>query len=430
MAEYIFNDNNSNNGIDNNYQSAPDRNATVNIPGGSSYSPLPPKKEKKKGGHTGLICALCAVCIVLSGFAGFGGAMIAGSISGSGSSGTGSTGGSGSGGSSGSGITNVAIVTSDSDRTAYVGTPAEVAAAVKDTVVEITTEIVTTSSYFGQYITSGAGSGVIINSDGYIITNYHVIESATSITVRTTDGTEYKASVVGSDEDADIAVLKVDATGLLAAKLGNSSSLVVGEQVLAIGNPLGKLGGSVTVGYISALDREITVDGKKMTLLQTDTSINPGNSGGGLFNLAGELVGVVNAKSSGSGIEGLGFAIPIDSVSDTIEQLLEYGYVRGKAFLGIKTMDVSSLSAYLYYSGYTNTGVYITSSNLNTALKSMDRVISIDGKEIQTTSDINTVLAEHAVGDTLTVTVARGGKTVDVTVTCYEKTPENISKAG
>ena len=158
----------------------------------------------------------------------------------------------------------------------------------------------------------GAGSGVIISENGYIITNHHVIEGAGAITVRLTNGCEYAAGVVGSDPDGDIALIKIDATDLCAATIGSSKSVVVGQQVLAIGNPLGTLGGTVTDGIISALDRKIPIDGVEMTLLQTNAAINPGNSGGGLFNRSGELIGIVNAKRAETGVEGLGFAIPVD----------------------------------------------------------------------------------------------------------------------
>ena len=189
---------------------------------------------------------------------------------------------------------------------------AEVVKNVADTVVEITTTNVVTDRFYGQYVTSGAGSGVIISENGYIITNHHVIDGARTITVRLTDGSEFSAKLVGSDADTDIAVLKIQATGLSYAVMGSSASLVVGQEVVAIGNPLGSLGGTVTDGIISALDRTVVVDGHKMTLMQTNAAINPGNSGGGLFNRAGELIGIVNAKQADTGIEGLGFAVPID----------------------------------------------------------------------------------------------------------------------
>ena len=200
---------------------------------------------------------------------------------------------------------------------------AEVVEQVADTVVEITTTNVVTDRFYGQYVTSGAGSGVIISENGYIITNHHVIDGARRITVRLTDGSEFAATLIGSNADKDIALLKISATGLRAAVLGSSEALVVGQEVVAIGNPLGSLGGTVTDGIISALDRTVVIDGHRMTLMQTNAAINPGNSGGGLFNRAGELIGIVNAKQADTGIEGLGFAIPIDVAWETVETIVK-----------------------------------------------------------------------------------------------------------
>ncbi len=191
---------------------------------------------------------------------------------------------------------------------------------VADTVVEITTTNIVTDRFYGQYVTSGAGSGVIIREDGYIVTNHHVIEDARNITVRLTDGSEFSAYTIGSDVANDIAVIKINATGLTPAR-GSNKELMVGQDVIAIGNPLGTLGGTVTNGIISALDRKIKVDGYEMTLMQTNAAINPGNSGGGLFNMSGELIGIVNAKQSDTGIEGLGFAIPIGVVNESLEKI-------------------------------------------------------------------------------------------------------------
>lgn len=194
-------------------------------------------------------------------------------------------------------------------------------------VVEITT-VITSRDMFGRQVQSeGAGSGVILTSDGYIVTNYHVIEGATSVTVRLTDGTTYDATVVGSDEDEDIAVLKIDATGLTAVTFADSDAIQVGEQAVAIGNPLGTLGGTVTEGIISAKDREITINDVTMTLLQTSAAVNSGNSGGGLFDSTGHLIGIVNAKSSGTTVEGLGFAIPSNTVKEVIESIIQLNLV-------------------------------------------------------------------------------------------------------
>ena len=313
-------------------------------------------------------------------------------------------------------------------------TSAQVAALVKDSVVEINTEYTTVSLWY-QYVSGGAGSGVIISEDGYIITNNHVIcgsdgtTIAEKITVRLTDGSEYAATVVGTDADADIAIIKIDKSGLTPAVMGDSDTLSVGEDVIAVGNPLGELGGSVTNGIISALDREISVNGVEMNLLQTNAAVNPGNSGGGLFNMRGELIGVVNAKSSGEGVEGLGFAIPVNDALDVAEQLMEYGYVKGKVVIGISLYDVTdaSMARYLGLSGY---GTYITDVTAgynDDVLQVGDRIISVNGEEISSSEDVTAIVKKASVGDKLTFQVSRNGKIIEVEVTCYEKVPETTS---
>ncbi|MDR0570064.1 MAG: trypsin-like peptidase domain-containing protein, partial [Clostridiales Family XIII bacterium] len=226
---------------------------------------------------------------------------------------------------------------------------AETAALVKNSVVEISTETAQTFGRLGQYISQGAGSGVVITADGYIVTNYHVIKDARAINVKLADGKDYPASVKGSDAKTDLAVIKINQNGLTPAVQGNSAVLKVGDPAIAVGNPLGELGGTVTAGIISALDREIQIDDETFSLLQTDAAINPGNSGGGLFNMSGELVGVVNAKSSGTEIEGLGFAIPINTAKPVISDLIAYGYVRGRIDTGLTLVDVqNSRTAFMY----------------------------------------------------------------------------------
>lgn len=383
-------------------------------PSFSQVPPPPPGKKKKK--HTGaLVAGLLALCVIVSGAAGVGGAFLGNYL-------VQNTPG-GNTGENNSTHTPIFYKSVNIDTTTPMGDVATVAASVADSVVEIRTETVKTSIYFQQYISSGAGSGVILSEDGYIVTNHHVINGADTITVRTTDGTEYKATVVGSDAETDVAVLKVDATGLSPVLIGDSGKLVVGQEVVAIGNPLGELGGTVTNGIISALDREITIDGDTMTLLQTNAAINPGNSGGGLFNLYGELVGIVNAKSSGSDIEGLGFAIPINMVYSVVQQILEYGYVKGRPYLGIEILYISDYNQALAYR-VNALGVYVTNSKLNPELQSGDRITAIDGEEVSSPADIKKILSKHAVGDVLKVTVSRKGKLEEVNVTCHEKVPE------
>lgn len=329
------------------------------------------------------------------------------------------------------------------------GTIAAAAAIAADTVVEITTEMVSTSSFFGQYVQSGAGSGVVISEDGHIITCAHVVDGATSITVRLTNGDSFQAKVLGSDSRTDIAVLKIDATGLPAAKIGDSDKVVVGQSAIAIGNPLGTLGGTVTSGIISTLNREIKIDGQTYTLLQLDASINPGNSGGGLFDINGNLIGIVNAKSSGSSlsattIEGLGFAIPINQAIEVADQLSEKGYVGGRVNLGVYVVEVNSNTSTtdLYNSGYSDLLSYINEYGIyfvkyqtgqNGDFQYGDRIIAIDGTSVSTRSDVQDVLQGHSIGDTVTVTVSRmntdkrRAQIVEVTLNLVEYVPDSAS---
>lgn len=287
---------------------------------------------------------------------------------------------------------------------------------VKPTVVEITTESVTSgNSLFGQYISQGAGSGVIMSEDGYIITNNHVVEDARSIKVTTVDGNEYDATLVGTDPSTDLAVIKVDATNLPAATFGNSNDLKVGSTAIAIGNPLGSLGGTVTTGIISALDRQIVIDNETMTLLQTDAAINPGNSGGGLFDANGYLIGIVNAKQSATGIEGLGFAIPISDAVDVLQELIDNGKVTSRPYLGVSLQEVAD-------NQQIPAGVYIMqvndgSSAQKAGLEVYDRIVSFNGTEIESVSQLKSLLRKQAIGDQVQMTVERDGKTEEVTVT-------------
>lgn len=304
----------------------------------------------------------------------------------------------------------------------------DIAGETMNSVVEIQTESLQTNSMLSQAVTKGAGSGVILSKDGYIVTNNHVIDGANKITVITRDGKSYEAELIGKDSQSDLAVLKIDATDLTPAVLGDSSKLEVGDAAIAIGNPLGELGGTVTSGIISALDRDITVEGETMTLLQTNAAINSGNSGGGLFNAKGELIGIVNAKTSGSGIEGLGFAIPINDAKDVIEQLMENGYVADRASLGVSLVDVADeMSA--FRAGVESTGTYISSVSKDSAadeadLQVKDRIISIDGKEIASATEAVAAVHAHKAGDKITIVVERDGKKVTVTATLKEAAQE------
>lgn len=331
--------------------------------------------------------------------------------------------------SSSTGVSVAEIPTVNTSLSAYTTySVAGVAGKAADTVVEIVTETVKTGSFMGQYITEGAGSGVILTVDGYIVTNNHVIDGASKITVTLRGGDQYDAKLIGTDVNTDLAVIKIDASGLSAATFGNSDSLVVGEPAVAIGNPLGQLGGTVTDGIISALDREIEIDGQVMTLLQTNATINPGNSGGGLFNSRAELVGIVNAKSSGSDVEGLGFAIPVNTVQSIVKDIIEYGYVRGRVSTGMSYIDVNnSASAWMYQVRYT--GVYINGvtagSNAEKAgLKAGDLVISVDGTKVSTSNDIKTIVQKKSIGDEVTYVVYRNNAQVTVSFALSEYSPK------
>jgi len=320
---------------------------------------------------------------------------------------------------------------------AAVGEPltySQVADVVKDSVVEIMTEYTVQSMWY-QYVTGGAGSGVIISDDGYIITNNHVIcdDSGTTIadniTVRLTNGEEYKATAIGADADSDVAVLKIEAQGLTFAVAGNSDNLAVGEEVVVVGNPLGELGGTVTNGIVSATEREMEVNGVTMSLIQSNAAVNPGNSGGGMFNMKGELIGIVNAKSSGTGIEGLGFAIPINEALQINEQLLQYGYVRGKTMIGVSFNQVdNSASMFMYYYNM-KPGLYVSSLSEgynDDVLQVGDRVIAVNGEEVSTQADVKAIVTESSVGDKLKFQLYREGKLIEVEVTCFEKVPDGV----
>ena len=291
----------------------------------------------------------------------------------------------------------------------------------------------TTINYTGASVEEdlGSGSGVIITSDGYIVTNNHVVEGGQNIRVCLQDGTEYEATLIGTDSYSDLAVIKINATGLPAATLGTSSSMTVGDPVFAVGNPLGVLSSSVSQGIISGLDRTINVDGHNMTLMQTDAAVNPGNSGGGLFNANGELIGIVNAKSYGLDVEGIGFAIPMDTAKPIMMDLIDLGYVTGRPYLGISMQDV----ALRFGSGYSSNpfstfpfgGSYVTGVQVvaveegspaqNGGIQVNDVIVGLNDEEVSGTSQLSALLYEYNVGDTVTISVLRGNETQQLTVT-------------
>ena len=318
-------------------------------------------------------------------------------------------------------------------------TTAQVAKMVSPSVVVITTEQVVYSqwSWYGQsQVESGAGSGVIISSDGYILTCDHVVSGASNITVTIGDD-DYTATVVGEDSTSDVAVLKIDANGLTPAVVGDSDALTVGDNVLAVGNPLGELGGTVTSGIVSALNRSVSIQSSgsvnTMSLIQMDASVSPGNSGGGLFNMNGELVGVVNAKSSDSDAEGLGFAIPINDAMKVAQDLLENGYVTGRPYMGITYLAVTDAQT-AQQLGVNAYGIYVADVVKGgpadkAGLKVGDRIVSIDGTEVAQKTDLGTIIQQHSAGDTLSITVARDGQMQTVSLTLGEKNNSTTAAA-
>lgn len=391
------------------YGTAPNHSANAKPPKAKK-----PKKQRKPISRGGIAIAL-AVTMVFSCGLGFGGGYFANKVN------TSTSGSLNITKTSNSGTTTTASSTSTANSTS------EIVKKTADSVVEISTESVVTGSFAQQYVQQGAGSGVIISQDGYILTNNHVINGANSVKVRLRDSTEYDATIVGSDSDNDIALLKVNATGLSPATFGDSNSLAVGDYVVAIGNPLGELGGTVTDGIISALARKVTIEDTQMTLLQTNAQVNPGNSGGGLFNANGELVGIVNAKQSATEVEGIAFAIPINNVLDILSDLKEYGYVTGKVDLGIDFTDITSDETAFYY-GVNQTGCYVLSvdsgSNAEKAgVTRGDLVTKVNDTDVSSSSDIATALEKAEVGDTVTFTVSRRGTSKTISFVLEEYVP-------
>ena len=282
---------------------------------------------------------------------------------------------------------------------------------------------------------TSSGSGFIISDDGYVVTNRHVVEGATDVTVTLSTGDEYTAKVIGSDSLNDVALLKVEATGLPAVKLGSSDKLAIGDMVCAIGNPLGSLTATLTVGYVSGKDRQVTTDNSTINMIQTDAAINSGNSGGPLFNMYGEVVGITSAKysgttSSGASIEGISFAIPIDDVMSIIDDLQEYGYVTG-AYLGVTVTDTDAAAAKLYGMP---TGAYVNSVEDGGAadragVQPKDIIIGLGDTDISNRTELTRVLRRFKAGDTTTITVIRSGERMTMDITLDEKPRDTQSSS-
>ena len=304
---------------------------------------------------------------------------------------------------------------------------AEIYAANVNSVVSINVTGTSGYNFFGQPVQSASsGSGFVLTSDGYIVTNYHVVKDAQTVKVTMYNGDEYDAQYVGGDEDYDIAVIKIEATGLPAVTLGNSEELNVGDHVLAIGNPLGDLTFSMSGGMVSSVNRTINVDGTPFNMIQTDASINPGNSGGPLLNSYGEVVGIVSAKyssygTSGESVEGLGFAIPINDVISMIQDIMTNGYVSNKAYLGATVGTLTAQMAQQYrYDISEGAFVYSVEDGSPAAqagLQLGDVITAIDGTEIASMDDLMAAKKGYAAGDTSELTVYRQGETITLSLT-------------
>ena len=364
------------------------------------------------------VTALVLACAVVGGAAGYGGAALA-------------KGGSGSG-----------TAISESDRTVTAVEvkkvdgktkmqPAEVYASTVNSTVSINCSSQSTN-IFGQTTQSASsGSGFIISEDGYIVTNYHVINGASSVKVTLYNGDTYDATVIGGDSDYDVAVLKINAAGLTPVTLGNSADVNVGDSVLAIGNPLGELTFSMSGGYVSSCNRAINVDGTPFNMIQVDCSINPGNSGGPLMNLYGEVVGIVSAKYSSyadTTVEGLGFAIPINDVQSIISDIMENGSVTDKAYMAITAGTMTQQMAAQYKINATE-GVFVYSvedggAGDKAGLKLGDVITKLNDTEITSMSDLSMAKKGFKAGDTVTLTVWRGGQEITLSLT-FDQQPQN-----
>ena len=327
---------------------------------------------------------------------------------------------------------NTGISVSGSPVTSQDGglTPAQVYAMNVNSVVMIYNEV--TTKYNGQVsVGTSTGSGFILSQDGYVVTNYHVVEGDGELTVVMTTGKEYAAKLIGCDETNDVALLKMEGEDFPAVTLGSSNDLIVGDQVVAIGNPLGELTSTLTVGYISAKERDVNTDGFAINMLQTDAAINSGNSGGPLFNMKGEVIGITTAKysgtsSSGATIEGVGFAIPIDDVSGLLSDLANYGYITG-AYLGVSVSDMDATAANYYG---LPVGAYVQKVEQGYAaqragIQPKDIITSIGGIPVENVNDLTRALRNFKAGDLTVVTIYRGGKEMNLHITLDAKPVAN-----
>lgn len=412
--------------------SKPQSEQTTWVPNPNYYY-APPKKEKA-GWSAGLVITVTLICSLVAGALGAGGMYLVtqlGNISESPTSTPQST---------KPGNTTVlegnrenVVIDVNKIDTSKLMTQAEVYAANVNSTVGITTSI--TTNYWGYQTTSAAsGSGFIFSEDGYVLTNYHVVEDSDSVTVSMYDGKTYDAKLIGYDESNDVAVLKIEADNLVPVVLGNSDKQNVGDSVVAIGNPLGELTFTLTSGSISAKDREITLsNGATMLLMQTDCAINSGNSGGALFNLYGEVIGITNAKysnsSTGASIDNIGFAIPINKARAIAESIIEKGYV-SKPYIGVSVTTVSQeTQMYGLPQGASVQQIVENSPAAAAGLQINDIITQVNGKEITSSSDLVTTVSNTAIGEKLKLTVYRMGQTIELTLTVGEQQTSNQEQA-
>jgi len=391
-----------------------------------------PQKPKKRGWTAGKVIALALCCSLLSGLLGAGGVLLlmknqkqdlpqqpqghSGPVS-----------------NVLEGLRENSVIEITNIDTSKIMTAAEVYAANVNSTVGITTSV--TTNFWGYQTTSAAsGSGFIFTDDGYVLTNHHVIENSSAITVSLYNGESYDATLIGYDASNDIAVLKIEAEGLVPVVLGDSSNMNVGDSVVAIGNPLGELTFSLTAGTVSALDRQVTMsNGVTMNLIQTDCAINSGNSGGALFNLYGEVVGITNAKysSNSSGeasIDNIGFAIPLNSVRGIVESIIEKGYI-SKPYIGVNVADVSAdTQSYGLPQGAAVKGIVEDSPAAQAGLQVNDIITHVNGQEMTGKGDLVNYVGDCEIGDTLTLTVYRQGSSITVELTVGEQIQQAIEE--
>lgn len=381
----------------------------------------PPQKKSRKGMSTGGIVALCLVCAIVASLFSAGATYVITTRSG------------------GNSVldnivpTPVPVLTTVSSGSAgdVNDTAAYIYELAKQQVVGIQTDI-TYYNIFGQSTAASvSGSGVILTEDGYILTNHHVIEDAYEggydVTVMMYDETTYDAEIVGFDRDNDLALLKIDASGLNAAQLGDSDELTVGQVVYAVGNPLGELSYTMTSGIVSATNRTITTESNvAMDVFQIDAAVNSGNSGGPVYNSLGQVIGIVSAKYASTGVEGIGFAIPITDAAHIANQILEFGYVTDRAYLGITTTTVTSAIAETYdmvEGAYVN-GVNEGSAAETAGVQKGDIIVALDGQPVAGSGELTSMLKQYHAGDTATITVSRDREDIDLTVVFDAKPQE------